>query len=127
MPSPSLNAWDDNIKTVTCSLWDEKEYTDVSSLHSQRSIRRSRTESISYEVPHITDQMNEICLFDNASGRLHDMHINFMDLRRSYSTNDLELNNQTMVFLKASCAIERVVVYLKEWEDESSAISFGEW
>lgn len=62
---------------------------------------------------------------DNAKPVLHDLHVNFMDLKRSYSTDDLETDNQTMVFLKATSEIRRVEVYLNRCENESLAISFG--
>lgn len=63
---------------------------------------------------------------DNTRGSIHELHFNFLDLKRLYMIKDLETDNQekTTVFLKAMCKIEHVQVYVKECQPEPSTNSF---
>lgn len=104
--------------------WSEKtRYRESSCISVLPSFNRIKRENS--DIPNITHQMSTVQLLDQIPNQHHDFHVDFLNLKSVYFSNDMKSEDSLVyVFLKSTSRIERVKVYLKEWRT-SDALSLG--
>lgn len=115
----------DQLCLVSKTWTETTRHRDSSCISVLPSLHRVKKDHC--DIPNITHQMKTVQILDNNTPNHHnDFHVDFLNLKSAYFTNDLKScaaeDSLVYIFLKSTAGIERVKVFLEEWRS-SEALS----